>query len=632
MHNRTLRNVFISIVISVWFIVGWPPIWQNPRIPSQVQKAYADNSTAVSYVGASNLIATNGGAPGAITPHSSTVNGDLLVFFHYSRAAGGDETVTLPSGFTSVFNSVTASQGLVAVGYRIRQSGDTTHTASITNHTSSSTGETVLEWIETYRGFDTSSPIVNYTASLSTWASSLNIGPISAPDTATVRDGDMAIVFGGRFENITGQTTLNSDDGLMWGAHTFNNSSLGTDAGAITQSGLNLSGSDKTVTAKTITTIGTTQTGAGRMFIIQREGARTSEAVSYIGTSTLLAANGAVPGAITPHSNTADGDLLVFFHYSRAAGGDETVTLPSGFTSVFNSVTAAQGLVAVGYRIKQSGDTTFTASVTNHSSGETVLEWIESYHGVDSSNPIVNYTASLSTWASSLNIGSISAPDTATVRDGDMVVVFGGRFENVTGQTTIDGSDGLMWGAHNFNNSSLGSDAGAVTQSGLNLSGSDKTVTAKTITSIGTPQAGAGRMFIIQRASSGTVSISIASDATISYGNVSTNKSTLDLSDTQIAENDGDTTADFNIKTSNATGGTTWTVGTSAGSDIYVHEFSVNAGGAWEVLNTADSYETLKTGVGVGSTQPFDMRITVPTSTSDYQQKTITITVQAVQP
>lgn len=222
---------------------------------------------AVSYIGASNLIKTNGGAPGAITPHASSTTGDLLVFFHYSRATGGDETVTSPSGFTNVFNSVTANQGLVCVATRQYTSG--TFTASITNHTSGTSGETVLEWIETYRGHDSAAPVVNYTASLSTWASSLNIGSIAAPGTATVHDGDMVVVLGGRFENITGQTTLTGDN-LTWAQNTLCDSALGLDAGAVTQRGLNSSGSNQTVTAKTITTTGTAQVGAGRMFTIEK--------------------------------------------------------------------------------------------------------------------------------------------------------------------------------------------------------------------------------------------------------------------------------------------------------------------------------------------------------------------------
>src|SRR3989344_3124110 len=180
--------------------------YRNLANKIQIKEAHA----AAAYIGNSNIIYTNGGTPGVITPNASTINGDLLVFYHYSRATGGNETVTLPTGFTSVFNSVTANRGLVAVGWRIKQTGDSTFQASVTNHTSSTSGETIVEFIQTYRGTDATNPIIDYTASLSNWVTSLNIGPISAP------------------------------------------------------------GSDKTVTAKTVTATGTTQVGAGRMFIIKK--------------------------------------------------------------------------------------------------------------------------------------------------------------------------------------------------------------------------------------------------------------------------------------------------------------------------------------------------------------------------
>lgn len=250
--NRIIKILASIVIIAVIFL-----FFQNHAL------------SATSYIGASNLIVTNGGAPGAITPNASTANGDLLVFYHYSRATGGNETVTLPAGFTSVFNSVTANQGLVAVGWRIRQAGDTTYTATVTNHTASGSGETILEWIETFRGTDTVSPIIDYTASLSTWTSSLNIGPISAPGTATVRDGDMVVVFGGRFENTTAQTVLTGNS-LTWTTRTRNDTTQGSDASAVAQTGLNASGINQTVTAKTITTTGTAQAGAGRMFIIRK--------------------------------------------------------------------------------------------------------------------------------------------------------------------------------------------------------------------------------------------------------------------------------------------------------------------------------------------------------------------------
>ena len=242
---------------------------------------------AVSYVGASNLIATNGTAPGAITPNASTQVGDLMIFFHYSRATGGNETVTIPTGFTSIINQVVANRGLLAVGYRIRQSGDTTFTATITNHTSGTSGETVLEWIESYSGGDPTTPIKSG-VQFSDWASALTLGisgtdPILAPTTATLEDGDMAVVFAGRFENITAQTTLTGDN-LTWTQRTRNDSTLGLDAGAVTQNGLNSSNASQTITNKVITTTGTAQAGAGTIFIIQTR--RFNESISESATAT----------------------------------------------------------------------------------------------------------------------------------------------------------------------------------------------------------------------------------------------------------------------------------------------------------------------------------------------------------
>lgn len=227
---------------------------------------------AVSYVGVSNLIATDGSAPGAITANASTQVGDLLIFYHYSRATGGNETVTVPAGFTTVVNIVLTSFGLVAVAYKERESGDTTYTATITNHTSGNAGETVLEFIETYRGHDSTTTVTSG-STVSIWPSSVTLGPspdqIIAPTTNTVEPGDMAIVFAGRFENITSQTTLTGDN-LTWTARTLNNTNLGSDAACVTQNGLNDTSTNQLITDKSITTTGTAQAGAGTIFIIKQ--------------------------------------------------------------------------------------------------------------------------------------------------------------------------------------------------------------------------------------------------------------------------------------------------------------------------------------------------------------------------
>lgn len=128
------------------------------------------------------------------------------------------------------------------------------------------------------------------------------------------------------------------------------------------------------------------------------------------------------------------------------------------------------------------------------------------------------------------------------------------------------------------------------------------------------------------------VSVTLSTDGTISYGTVAPGgtKSTITLSDTQTAQNDGNVTENLNIKTSNATGGTPWTVGASAGSDIYVHEFSTNNGSNWTQFTATDTYQTLVNGITVSDTQDIDFRITTPTDSSDSQQKNITLTIQAV--
>ena len=125
-------------------------------------------------------------------------------------------------------------------------------------------------------------------------------------------------------------------------------------------------------------------------------------------------------------------------------------------------------------------------------------------------------------------------------------------------------------------------------------------------------------------------SVAIAPGGTIEYGLVGggVSKSTIDVAASQTATNDGNITTQLNIKSTNATGGTQWTIGSSAGTNIFVHEFSTNNGGDYTKFIAADSYQTLAVGVGVTAVEDLDLRITAPTD-SDAQQKTITVTVQA---
>lgn len=131
------------------------------------------------------------------------------------------------------------------------------------------------------------------------------------------------------------------------------------------------------------------------------------------------------------------------------------------------------------------------------------------------------------------------------------------------------------------------------------------------------------------------ISVTITSDGTISYGIVplsgTKNTTATDLNDTQVIKNDGTAAEDFTIKTSNATGGVQWTLGSLTGDNTFVHEFSTNSGGLWTKFSVADSYQTFATNVSANTSQNLDLRIYAPSSSSDYQQKNITVTILATQ-
>lgn len=152
---------------------------------------------------------------------------------------------------------------------------------------------------------------------------------------------------------------------------------------------------------------------------------------------------------------------------------------------------------------------------------------------------------------------------------------------------------------------------------------------------------------LVQAADTGTVTCTVSgqlvsvsvSDGSVSYGTLAlsgtkntalyndlTNQSGMQTADTQTASNNGSVAEDFNIKSSDAVGTQSWTLG-SPDVNSFRHEFLPN-GGSWTTLTTV--YQTLASNVAVSGTKTFDLRITMPSSTSDYSSHTITVTVQAV--
>lgn len=130
------------------------------------------------------------------------------------------------------------------------------------------------------------------------------------------------------------------------------------------------------------------------------------------------------------------------------------------------------------------------------------------------------------------------------------------------------------------------------------------------------------------------VSISLTTDGSVSWGIMESNtsNSTISLPDTEVIHSDSNVNIDLNVKSSNATGGSVnWTLGSTSGTDTFVYEYSSNSGSNWNTFLIPDSYYSFVSGLTPDSTQNLDLRITTPTVSSEFDQKTITVTIQAVQ-
>lgn len=125
------------------------------------------------------------------------------------------------------------------------------------------------------------------------------------------------------------------------------------------------------------------------------------------------------------------------------------------------------------------------------------------------------------------------------------------------------------------------------------------------------------------------ISVSV-DDGSVSYGlmavNATKDTTASGLADTQTITNDGNVAIDVNIKGQDSAN---WVLWSTVDSNQYVHEFSINGGSAWDPL--ALGYQSLVTNLGVSATQDLDLQITTPTSTSNYSQQSVDVTIQAVQ-
>ena len=115
-------------------------------------------------------------------------------------------------------------------------------------------------------------------------------------------------------------------------------------------------------------------------------------------------------------------------------------------------------------------------------------------------------------------------------------------------------------------------------------------------------------------------------DGSVAYGTLALSASANTVgTDTQFASNSGNVTEDINIRGTNTVA---WTLASAIASNVYTHEFSTNAGALYLFMST--SQQEFADAVAANSSQQFDLRITVPSSTSSGAQQSADVTVTAV--
>lgn len=133
-----------------------------------------------------------------------------------------------------------------------------------------------------------------------------------------------------------------------------------------------------------------------------------------------------------------------------------------------------------------------------------------------------------------------------------------------------------------------------------------------------------------------SVTVSDGVDSAIPFGTlqVGTTSSTEHSDQTQTVTNNGTETEDISAYCSDAVGGTEWALAAAAGSDAFVMQFSTTTAhnysdNTFNVDNITVS--TLVPDLASSGTGSLDLKLSMPTISSDTAEKTITVTVVATE-
>ena len=141
--------------------------------------------------------------------------------------------------------------------------------------------------------------------------------------------------------------------------------------------------------------------------------------------------------------------------------------------------------------------------------------------------------------------------------------------------------------------------------------------------------------FIGLQAAPVTVSISLSTDGSVAFGNISLNTSqdttATGVNDLEIVSVDNGP-ADLTIKSSNFTeGGNTWTLGASNGSNQVQWAYSSSTG-PWYTMPVVDTYYDFDNSVPESQSRNILFKLTMPTATNSFDQYSATVTILAASP
>lgn len=126
------------------------------------------------------------------------------------------------------------------------------------------------------------------------------------------------------------------------------------------------------------------------------------------------------------------------------------------------------------------------------------------------------------------------------------------------------------------------------------------------------------------------IALEITTGGTVTYGTLAANSSedTNNLGQTSIITNTGNVAIDINISGTNSAA---WTLGATAGSEVYAHKFCTSSCDSYPTGYTAmtTGNTPLASSVASSGTVNLDLGIDTPTSTATFTQQSVNVTVQA---